>query len=453
MQTPMKSLLSLAKRALGHREAGILRNGGYGLAAKLATTLNLFSSMPFVRESAGAEVFGAWATIVSVATFAAFLDFGLSSGAMNLVAGAHGRGNSAEVTALSRIALRILCINSLALAVAGIAVVALAPWDSLLGLGEATKPLARTAVGIAITSMILAVPAGLALRIQLGTGDASAGYRFATVGQLIACTATIVAAKVGASLPILVACTLLPPVLAAILNTMQWARNWPLSCCKNQLADAKSSLAADIRRESWLFMTLQISAVAVHTSDLPLISALIGADEAGQYAVAQRLFLLIPIGMGLLWTPLWPTYRQALARSEYKWVVRTLRWTAFLALIIASLTSATLAIGFKQVTQIWMGAPLGLSTLLLTGFATWAALDAAGGAYGAFLNAASPRWLLIAISTTFAASSLILKTWAASKDLIELMPWATLSSFLVFDLLPFLLFWPKLVKHMQSRKF
>lgn len=448
----MKSIYSFFIRQLGPRSVGILRTGGYGLLAKAATTLNLIFVMPFVRETAGPASFGAWATLVSVATVAAFLDFGLSSGAMNLIAGAHGRGNREEVSALARRALKSLYATAILLAIVGLLATALAPWHTLLGLGSGTAISARTAAAVAIASMVASVPAGLALRVQLGTGKASTGYRYATIGQLAGCLATIVATKMQASLPLLVACTLWPPVLASILNTAHSIRQYSIGVPHNHPIPGRE-LANQIRRESWLFLILQISAVLVVASDLPLISSLVSAEEAGRYAIAQRLFALIPLGLGLIWTPLWPAYRQALARNEYDWVVRVLRWSAWVAFATAGVAASTLALQFGEATMLWMGAPLDLPMLLLAGFASWAVFDAVGGAYGTFLNAISPRWFLITISSTFAGSSLILKAWLASQGRVELMPWATLACFLAFDMLPFTLFWPRLKRQMRETVF
>ncbi|MGP1664318.1 MAG: lipopolysaccharide biosynthesis protein, partial [Rhodanobacter sp.] len=209
-----------AVRWVGPRGRRILHTGAWSMVAKVAAAANLFLTVPFVLHGLGPEQFGVWATLVSLVAFAGFLDFGLGNGTMNLIAAAHGRGDSDGVGNILREGRRTLFWVALWLAVAVSIALPLVPWQRMLGAPDTMVGSSRAAAAAVLFTIVLAVPLNLANRIQLGLGRGDRAFRWQAIGQVLTVVMVILLAKTGASLALLVAAAVATPLLASVANTL-----------------------------------------------------------------------------------------------------------------------------------------------------------------------------------------------------------------------------------------
>ncbi|NGY06966.1 lipopolysaccharide biosynthesis protein [Solimonas terrae] len=423
---------------IGHRGRNIANTASWALAAKLAAAANLFVAVPFVLSSLGPKEFGAWATLVSLVYFAGFLDFGFGSGTMNLVAAARGRGQSSEIPIILREGRRTLFKVAACLALTVLIALPLAPWHRLLGLPETMSTDCRFAFAAVLFSIVAAVPLNLANRVQLGLGHGARAFRWQTAGQLLALAVVMAASVLGATLPWLTLAAVGTPLLASIGNTFSLAHDPATQT--SEIVPYQARIATQIRREGSLFFVMQLAAALAFSADLPLISALQDPTQAGVYAIVQRLFSVIPLALSLIWAPLWPAYRNALAAKDQHWVLKTLRNSLALAGIFSILFASVLVLGFKYILRFWMHHPIDVPSALLTGFALWSIFESVGSAIGTFLNAASVMRYQIIVGCTFAAVCFSAKIWALANIGVVAMPWTTLISYIGCSLLPLILF-------------
>lgn len=429
----------------------ILHTGAWSMIAKAAAAANLFLTVPFVLKALGPSQFGVWATLASLVTFAGFLDFGLGNGTMNLVASAHGRGEEGQVGAIVREGRRALILIALLLGTIALVAVPWTPWHRLLGVPEAMSSTVRASVGIVIATIVLAVPLNLATRVQLGMGQGDRAFKWQAIGQALTACLVIALARADAGLELLVAATVATPLLASIANNVQLSRSVLMAQPTAQTRNP--AIAAAIRNEGVLFFVLQLAAALAFSADLPLLSALRGSEEAGQYAIVQRLFSVIPMALGLVWMPLWPIYRQALAAGDHGWVQRTLRKSLQAALATATVGALVLALGFDWIAGIWIQQPLHVSGCLIAGFALWCIIDAAGTALATFLNAASIVRYQIVLATIFAPSCLVAKVWIINAFGTAAVPWATITTYLLISLIPTLMLMSRLTARVVNCKY
>lgn len=434
---------------LGPRGQVIFRTGSWSMIAKMAATANLFLSVPFVLHALGPTEFGAWATLASLVIFAGFLDFGLGNGTMNLVAAAHGRGDTAEIAAILQEGRKTLWKIAAALAVTVAIAVPLIPWHRLLGQPIALAETSRWAAASVLFAIALAIPLNLANRVQLGLGRGNIAFRWQAAGQLVTLGVVVLLARNGASLPALTAATVFTPLLGSLANTLSLFRASAFAAPSMRRPD----LAHRIRHEGLLFFVLQLSAALAYSADLPLISALRGPSDAGTYAIVQRLFSVVPLGLGLVWVPLWPIYRQALAARNHDWVMRTLRRSLVLALGVSTTTVLVLTLGFERITSLWVNRPLVVSGTLLIGFAVWTVIDAIGNALATIFNAASIMRYQIIVASTFAIVCVTGKVWFVSHFGTNTMPWVTIATYATISLLPTLLMGRRLLTAALAKSF
>lgn len=428
------SRFRLASRwlSVGARGRNILHTGAWSFFAKAAATANLFLCVPFVLSALGPEEFGAWATLVSVVAFAGFLDFGFGNSTMNLVAAAHGRGQADEVKTLVREGQRTLAQVAIALAALMMLLLVCVPWHRVLGLHPDMTENARWASATVLFAIVLAVPLNLATRIQLGLGRGDHAFRWQAVGQLSALCLVIILALANASLPALTAAAVLAPLLGSLGNTISLFRDPAMTGA----AARRPELARAIRNEGALFFVLQLAAALAFSADLPLISSLCGSVAAGEYSIIQRVFSVVPLTLSLLWTPLWPTYRHALASGHHEWVTRTLRRSVVAAVCFAAGMGSIIFVGFDQITGLWLKREIGVGSTLLAGFAIWVVLEAGGTALATFLNAASVVRYQVVIAIVFATTCLAGKALVLAHIGMSAIPWVTAATYATISLIP-----------------
>jgi O-antigen/teichoic acid export membrane protein len=437
---------------LGSRGRIIASTAAWSLAARLAGVANLFVAVPFVLHALGPAQFGAWATLVSLVYFAGFLDFGFGNGTMNLVAAAHGRGDPGEVAVILRESRRALTRIAAGLALGVLVALPLVPWHRLLGLPADMASVCRDAAAAVLFTIVLAVPLNLANRVQLGLGRGDRAYQWQVAGQVLSMALVIWLCRTGASLPAITAAAVATPLVASIANTLQ-LHGVPWKWAAAPRTPRDRDIATLIRKEGTLFFVLQLTAALAFSADLPLISSLGGPDDAGRYAVVQRMFSVVPLSLALVWTPLWPAYRHALASANVDWAVRTLRRSVLLASLAAACGAFALAFGAHAITRVWLKQDVAIDGLLLGGFVAWTIVEAAGTAIATFLNAASVLRLQVIICGCFATTCLGGKALAMLSVGYAALPLVTTLSYVLTVLVPIAVLMPRIIARIRSEAY
>lgn len=421
---------------LGHRGRAIATAAVWSLVAKTVTAANLFIAVPFVLRDLGPMQFGAWITLVSLVYFAGFLDFGFGNGTMNLIAVAHARNAPGEVAVIFREGRSTLIKVAACLFALVLLLLPTVPWQRLLGLPTSEARNCLLASAAVLLSIVAAVPLNLANRVQLGLGRGELAFRWQAAGQLLALACVIPLALAGASLPLLTLAATGSPLIASLCNTISLWRDPTLAVSAAQ--PGRPDVATRIRHEGIMFFVMQLSAALAFSADLPLISALRDPAQAGVYAIVQRLFAVIPLSLSLIWAPLWPTYRHALATGHHDWVKQTLRRTTLMAVAIALAASSTILVGFNWITHFWIHRSVLATIPMLLGFSIWSVLEAMGTSLATLLNAASVMRLQMVIASTFAILCFTCKIWTIKALGIEWLPWITAATWSITNAIPVL---------------
>jgi O-antigen/teichoic acid export membrane protein len=196
------------------------------------------------------------------------------------------------------------------------------------------------------------------------------------------------------------------------------------------------ALRARIRRDGLTFFVLQVAAALALAGDVPMIAAIQGAEAAAPYALAQRVYSVIPIALGLVLAPLWPIYRQALASGDYQWASATLRTTLLTGGTLALLAATTITLGFDRIIDLWVDTAAAPPLLLAAGLGLWCVLESLGASTSTFLNAAGIMRFQVVTATLFAAGCLSVKILALHEYDAWVLPWATCAIYLVTTLVP-----------------
>lgn len=405
---------------LGPRGRQVLHGSAWALLARAAGAANLLLSIPLVLNAIGAGPFGVWATLVSLALLGGSLDFGLGNGAMNLVATARGRDAPQEIRPIIAAARTPMIVAGLliggAIGLSGL----LLPWPAFPQLAQIPVEHLRASVGVLAFAIALAVPLSLATKVLMGLGDARIAFKWQAVGQILTLALTAALAASGAGLVSLVSAALLGPIIGSLAQALTLGRRLP-----GGQKEPMPELRTRIYRSGALFFGIQLCAMVAFGLDLLIITALATPEEAASYATVQRVFQLVPLSLAMLWAPLWPTYRQALATGNQVWPQRTLGLTTRLAPSYAALAGMALAALLIVSHQMGVVRDIELSVTLVSGFVAWVTVEALGSAIATFLNAANRLRLQLALALVFTTTCIGAKLMLAALHLTELMPWAT----------------------------
>jgi O-antigen/teichoic acid export membrane protein len=425
------------RRWIGDRGRSLLAAGSWSAVAKVSTAANLFLSIPFALAALDPAEFGVWVTLLSIVALSGFMDLGTGNGTMNLLADAYGRGQPALAHAIVRESRAVLSWIAVVFAIVGGAICFLLPWQAILGAPTIDTARLFIAVGMVLVATVLSTPLALGYRIHLALGNAQRAFQWQAAGQLGGLAALAITSASGGDLLALVAASITLPIVAAAASTVDAMRN-PFLRSQRTTAE-HAGLRGRILSEGSMFFVLQLCAVLAFSCDLLIISAQLGAEHSGGFAVAQRLFSIIPLSLGLLWGPLWPMYRRALAAGERQWIMRTFNLTLTIA-IAYSISAASMLAWAAPFLLGSIGADVGaLSAILIAGFAIWAILESIGTAVGTLLNGASQLRFQVATSIVFATLCITGKVLLVNDFGTAALPWVTVVSYAAAWLLPFIL--------------
>ncbi len=150
-----------------------------------------------------------------------------------------------------------------------------------------------------------------------------------------------------------------------------------------------------------LFFIVQVAGVLAYQTDNLVIAGVMGVAAVTQFAVPMQLFMLIPTVVGALAYPLWPAYREALARGDNLWFSRTVRLSLIISVAGAAVLSVTLALVATPVIQVWAGSSVTPSRSLLIALALYSTLFAASTVVAMFLYAVNAVGFLAVSSAVF----------------------------------------------------
>jgi O-antigen/teichoic acid export membrane protein len=406
------------------------------MLAKLLSVGTALISVPLTLHYLGVERFGMWMTISSLIAMLAFADFGIANGVLSAVAQAHGKDDAPGLQRAVSSGFFMLCGIALLITALFALSYPFVRWHAVFNVqGAQARAEAGPALAVFVGCFAAAIALGMVQRVQIGLQQGFVASLWQCVGSVCGLLGVLLAIALQAGLPWLVAALAGAPLLVALLNSLHfYGRSRPdlRPRWRWVSADAARRLAAT----GWLFFVLQVTVAVAYTSDSLVIAQLLGAAAVAEYAVPEKLFGLIGMGVTMALAPLWPAYGEAVARGDGAWVQRTLKRSLQLAVGIAAVASLLLLVLGPQIMALWVGAAVLPPMLLLLALACWKVVEAAGVALAMFLNGAQVVRLQVWCALPTAAVAIGLKLLWVPLWGVAGAVWASVAAYLVFTALP-----------------
>lgn len=336
-------------------------SAGVGVSQRIVQFIGTLLTMPLVLRALGQEQFGVWSAATSVAWLSGLADFGISFALVMLVGKAIALGHIDQARQQIEAALKLGTFFAiLVFTVASIVIINAMP-------AAQVNPYL-----VAVAALTLSVPLGIANSVwmALQKGYVSSGWE--TVQTVISVGGLVIAVTVPLESDALVyvALFLLGTVVANLGSLIHLFIRHPEL---RPLGLATTSLESlrEMAYRSTPFFILGVANVMAVFGDNVLALELLGADASAQMAIALRLCVT---AMGLLVVmsqPLMPAFTDAIARTDIKWVRRTLIHGSLLT-IGAAIAGASIIVLFGEpLLHWWLGSNLTFPRNLYWAMAAW----------------------------------------------------------------------------------
>ncbi len=406
------------------------------MAAKFVSVASMLISIPLTLHYLGPERFGMWMVISSFTLLLSFSDLGLGNGVLNAVARANGKDDRrGQQVAISN---GYVSLTLVAAVIAG-AFAAIQPfvdWGAVFNaVDPAARAEARPAMIIYAVFFVIGVPLALVQRVQAGLqqGFNSSLWQCGSSLLSLVCVLGVIAAQGG--LPLLVAAFVGAPQVANLFNTVTLFHRQPDLLPSWGLTNKRDM--GRLARTGLLFFVLQAVVAATVGADNIIIAHKLGADAVAGYGVPERLFSIITMVVGMMLSPLWPAYGEALARGDFGWLRKTLIRSTLFAFSLAAASASGLVVLGPAILRLWVGNDLHASFSLLLAFAIWKPIESAGVALSVFLNGTAIIRTQIFVSISFAVLSISLKLILIDSIGVLSIPISMSASYIVAVLLPY----------------
>jgi O-antigen/teichoic acid export membrane protein len=423
------------------------------LSAGMARTIGALTSLvsvPLTLSYLGPERYGLWMTVGSVVTILSFSDFGIGNGLVNAVSEANGKEDRELARRYISSAFFMLAGVSFFLSIILGLVYQWLPWSRFFNVHSALAAAeAGPAIAVFFGCFLLSIPLGIINRIQVGYQQGFANNLWTCLGSLFALGAVVLACKLRAGLPWLILAMTGAPVLATLLNAAVLfgaQRSWLLPSWR--YADLKAARA--IFRLGMMFFVLQVAVVVAFSSDNIVVARILGPDAVTQYSVTAKMFSIITILIAAVLAPLWPAYGEALARGELDWIRRTLKRSIALGLTIAIPANLLLVLFASRLLHLWVGTKVAPTLLLLTGFASWGAINAISAPLATFFNGTGAVKFEVILAVLAAPTNLLFSVFLTRHIGVPGPIWGSVISHTVVVLVPCALFVPRLMRSLSS---
>jgi O-antigen/teichoic acid export membrane protein len=421
--------------------------------AKVLSVSSALISLPLTLNYLGVERFGMWMTISSLIAMLAFADFGIANGLLGLVAAAHGKNDLVGIRRIVSSSFYLLT----AIAIVGFTIFSVVywfvPWPKVFNVnGQLAATEAGPALAVFIFCFSLSIPFAIVQRVQMGLQQGFAASLWNCFGSVLGLVGVLIALNFRLGLPWLVLTLAGAPLLASMLNCGYFFLS-SRPDLKPRRDMVSLEVCKNVGRSGAVFFVLQIVVAVAYTSDSVVIAQLLGASAVADYAVPEKLFGLVSLGLGMVLAPLWPAYGEAISRGDSGWVKATLKRSVLLSLAIAAVLNLALVLLGPELLRLWVSNSVTPSFSLLVAFGVWKSIEAAGVACAMFLNGVGVVRFQVLCAIPTAVCAIFLKIALLPHLGVAGVLWASVIAYLVFTALPLALKLPVLLRTLQTKRY
>ncbi len=422
-----------------------------GLALRGSSFAVLLLSVPLTLSFLNPVRFGMWMTLASVVALLGATDLGVGNGVLNNVAHAFGQGDRAAARRYLASGLVVLTGIATVFGVLFALTYSMVPWAHLYNVSA--DPVAASEAGPAtavfVATFLVGLPLGLIGQVRSAFQEGFVQSAFAGLGNMITLAMLLLTTWARASLPVLVLAMTIGPILAAVINLvilLRGKRRWLVPAW----ADVSIAALRSVMGVGLAFMVLQIAYAVAFSADPLIVAQIIGPVAVADYSVVYRLFS-IPAGLAVIsMIPLWPAYREALSRSDIRWVRVTLKRSFVIVVAVTVPLAICLAISGPAIVDVWTRGGLAPVFGLYVGFAGLTISYAVANVFSVFLNGAQELRFQICTWVPMAFLNVVASVYLASRIGVAGVAFGSMFAVVAVLIIPAALYVRRLLRNLDQ---
>jgi O-antigen/teichoic acid export membrane protein len=265
------------------------------------------------------STYGVWLTLASVITWFNIFDLGLSNGLTNKLTQSFAKKELDTARTYLSTTYGFLVLMILIISIPFIFLIEYLNWNSIFNTTLDSKEL-RTAIHITyvcfcftfifkpINDLLKSKQKHFILSIIQLSGNVLALLFIIFLGSYFKSRFLFLCISLASSYPIALLFSSLIFYLTSFRNLVPHFNLFSKSHLK------------DIFGLSAKFFIIQLSVIAILTSNNFLISYFVGTSSVSDYTIGYRLFSIITIFQVMIMTPLWPAFTDAYTLKDFKWI-------------------------------------------------------------------------------------------------------------------------------------
>ncbi|QNK74584.1 hypothetical protein H7F36_04950 [Variovorax sp. PAMC28562] len=359
----------------------MLAHAASSAASMLVMVLSVSWTVPYL----GAERFGAWMTIASLAAVLSFLDLGVGNGLTNRIARAASEPGANKLSQAVSGGLGVLAILSFALLLLLSFAAWLLPWQVLIKTtSDALVDEIRISVLMFAGLFAASIFTNGVLRVYHGLQRGFEVFATCVPCTFVGLLLLYIATRYHAGMPVLLLCSMVGGMLPGIWLWIQLGRKG-LFRIAGWMHSTKIE-KAKLLRVSLLFFVLQIGTAFGWGMDSLIISSTLGASAVAAFTLVQHMYLFATQPILILNSPLWPAYADANARNDRAFIRKTLGSAAQLTLAYSATSVGVLAFVSAPLLRYWTDGQVVPSANLVYALGTWTIAAAMASCLAMFMN-------------------------------------------------------------------
>ncbi|SFH78244.1 Membrane protein involved in the export of O-antigen and teichoic acid [Pseudomonas guineae] len=320
---------------------------------KLGAVLATFLAMPIMIDYLGAELFGVWATMLTLLTWVMLFDLGIGNGLRNKITESLAKKRPDTAAEYISTAYGLVGLISLMIFLVFLIGNVWLPWQKVFNTTSVPERILSEAV----------VTLGFFIFLNFWISLVNQVY------QGLQKTSVMVFGQFLSNALALIFVFLLSVYTKGTLIFLIWAYGLSLILSNSILTIYLFSVHKEIRPKIILFdfgkvralfslgmrfFIIQLAVLVIFMSDKILITQLLGPQYVTSYEVIFKLFSVFTVLHAVVLAPLWPAYSDAHAKGDMDWIRKQLKKQIKFASLIFVMAILLALVG-PLIVKLWIG--------------------------------------------------------------------------------------------------
>lgn len=380
-----------------NRSKNIFQQIKWSFVFKSMAFIVYYISISYQVKILGSELYGVWATLLSIVTWVVFFDFGLGNGIKNYLTKALAKGNILEAKEIIITGYIAISIISIILFIVIVILVSLFDLGQLFNTQLLTdtelKTIVITLFAFVSFHFIISFVKQFIFAIQKNALNEFEQFLFYS---LLLFSLIYIYWKEYNSILAIVFTYGVSLILSKItLTFIFFIKNKHLF---PSIKNFQKTIMGKLMNVGMAFFALQLVYIFILLSDKIIITQLLGPTEVTSYDIVYRIMSVVLVLHGVVNAPMWSAYTEAYNKNDISWIKKNLKKMNYFTILLISIV-VVLAFFYKEIVSLWIGEDLQIQTSLVWAMGLYVIIVSWNNNYAFFVNSINKiKWQLIAYS-------------------------------------------------------